>query len=361
MYPEWAIVPIPGEESFLSYRTFAAIFLVPILSATLLCQAEPPPAAPPSQPQTSPAQTETGNIMGTVTAENGDIVPDASVVVEGATPEDRHTATANDKGFFEVNDLTPGTPYHMAVRATGFEEWKSPAISVNPGQYFIVTDCKLKIEEVKTTVVVGEQSSVEIAHEQLKIEETQRVFGLIPNFYVAYDKNAAPLTAKMKFQLMLKTSVDPITFVGVFFVAGIDQGTDRPDYVEGAKGFGQRAGATYADGFSDVLVGGAILPVLLHQDPRYYYQGTGTTKSRMLHAMASAFICRGDNGKRQPNYSTIGGDLAASALSMTYYPSSDRTALYASENFLIDTADRMLSNLAQEFIFRKLTKAKQPK
>jgi hypothetical protein len=165
----------------------------------------------------------------------------------------------------------------------------------------------------------------------------------------------------MKFQLALKTSVDPITFIGAAFAAGIDQGTDRPDYVEGAKGFGQRMGATYADGVSDILVGGAILPALLHQDPRYYYQGTGTVKSRIFHAMASAFICKGDNGKRQPNYSTIGGDLAASALDMTYYPDSDRTAWNASEAFLIDTAERMLANLGQEFLFRKLTKIKQPK
>ena len=299
--------------------------------------------------------------MGTVTAVNGDIVPGASVVVVGATPEDRHPAVANDKGFFEVNDLTPGTAYQVTVHAEGFQAWTSEPITVNPGQYYIVTTCKLNLEEVKTTVEVGEKSSVEIATEQLKVEETQRVFGIIPNFYVVYDKNAAPLTAKMKFKLALKTSTDPITFIGVGVIAGIDQGTDRPDYVEGAKGLGQRLGATYADGFSDILVGGAILPALLHQDPRYYYQGTGTKKSRAFHAMASAFICKGDNGKWQPNYSTIGGDLAASALSMTYYPDRDRSAWYAGENFLIDTGDRMLANLAQEFIFRELTKMKKPK
>jgi len=302
-----------------------------------------------------------GNVMGTVLAVNGDVVPAAAVVAEGATPEDRHTAVANDKGFFEIEGLTPGTPYQLTVRAKGFEEWKSAAITVNPGQYFIVTDCRLNLEEVKTTITVGEQSSVEIATEQLKVEETQRVFGIIPNFYVAYDKNAAPLTAKMKFKLALKTSTDPVTFIAVGVAAGFDQATDRPEYVEGAKGFGQRLGATYADGMSDLMVGGAILPALLHQDPRYFYQGTGTTKSRVLHALGSAFICKGDNGKWQPNYSTIGGDLAASAIDMAYFPDSDRNAWYAAENFLLDTTERMASNLAQEFIFRKLTKSKQPK
>jgi hypothetical protein len=302
-----------------------------------------------------------GNVMGTVLAVNGDIIPSATVVAEGATPEDRHTAVANDKGFFEVDGLTPGIPYRLTVRAMGFEEWTSAAITVNPGQYFIVTDCRMKLEEVKTTVEVGEHSSVEIATEELKVEETQRVFGIIPNFYVAYDKNAAPLTAKMKFQLAMKTSTDAITFIGAAFIAGVDQAADTPEYVQGAKGFGQRLGSTYAGGVSDILVGGAILPALLHQDPRYFYQGTGTTKSRALHAMASAFVCQGDNGKKQPNYSTIGGDLASTALSMTYLPDSDRTADKAIQSFVINTSERMVANLAQEFIFRKLTKTKKPK
>ena len=33
------------------------------------------------------------------------------------------------------------------------------------------------------------------------------------------------------------------------------------------------------------MIGGAILPSLLHQDPRYFYQGSGTKKSRALHAL----------------------------------------------------------------------------
>jgi hypothetical protein len=53
----------------------------------------------------------------------------------------------------------------------------------------------------------------------------------------------------------------------------------------------------------EFLIGGAIVPSLLHQDPRYFYQGTGTNKSRALHALTSPFVCRGDNGQWQPNYS----------------------------------------------------------
>src|SRR4029077_4109743 len=114
-------------------------------------------------------------------------------------------------------------------------------------------------------------------------------------------------------------------------------------------------GAAAADGFSDIMLGGAILPSLLHQDPRYYYQGTGTNKSRTLHALSSPFICRGDNGNLQANYSSLGGDLASAALSNLYYPASNRGAGLVFENVLLSTSERMLSSLVQEFILHKFT------
>src|SRR5262249_38128322 len=102
-------------------------------------------------------------------------------------------------------------------------------------------------------------------------------------------------------------------------------------------------------------IGGAILPSLLHQDPRYFYQGTGSTGSRVRHALLSPFICKGDNGRWQPNYSSVGGDLASTALSNTYYPQSNRGPGLVFGNFAIGTAERMVSDLAQEFLLRRLT------
>ena len=104
-----------------------------------------------------------------------------------------------------------------------------------------------------------------------------------------------------------------------------------------------------------LMIGGAILPSLLHQDPRYFYQGTGTKKSRALHAISSTVICRGDDGSRQPNYSTIGGDLASAAISNAYYPASNRGVGLFLGNFLIATGQRAAANLAQEFILNRVT------
>jgi hypothetical protein len=299
-------------------------------------------------------EAQKGNIIGTVTDVNNDTVPGATVVLDAPGLRDSRTVEANDNGFFQFKDLEPGTPYHVAISAKGFANWTSPEIILKPGQYLILTDSKLRIAEALATVNVV-YSSEEIATEQVKIEEQQRVFGIIPNFYVVYDHNAEPLTTKLKFKLALRVSRDPVTALGVTGFAGIQQAANIPNYVQGAKGYGERMGAGAADGFADIMIGGAILPSLLHQDPRYYYQGTGTHKSRVLHALSSPFLCRGDDGKLEPNYSSIGGDLASASLANAYYPRSNRGVGMVFGNFLIGTGERVAASLAQEFLLRRLT------
>jgi hypothetical protein len=160
----------------------------------------------------------------------------------------------------------------------------------------------------------------------------------------------------MKFQLALRISTDPVTAAGVALVSAGRQAANSPRYGQGWGAYGERFGATAADGFSDIMIGGAILRSLLHQDPRYFYQGTGTAGSRIRYAMFSPFVAKGDNGKWMPNYSSIGGDLASSALSNVYYPPSDRGIGMVFGNFAIGTAERVGASLAQEFIFGKFTR-----
>jgi hypothetical protein len=241
------------------------------------------------------------------------------------------------------------------VSANGFEKWASQPIVLAAGQFFDVTEIKLKLEGGVSSVTVY-SSTEQIAAHQVELEEHQRILGFIPNFYVVYDsENAVPLTTKLKFQMAYRVSIDPVSIVGAAALAGMNQAGDTPDYRQGAIGYGQRFGAAYADGLTDIMFGGAILPSLLHQDPRYFYQGTGTVKSRLLHAMANPFICRGDNGRPEPNYSSIGGDLISSAISNAYYPSSNRGANLVFANLLLSTGERTVSSIVQEFVLRKLT------
>ena len=301
------------------------------------------------------AVTRPGKLVGTVTDVNGDPVPNATVVLETPEGEDRRTLVTSENGFFELDDVKPETSYHINVTAKDFADWTSPILTVDPGQFKIVTGIQLRIETERTTLEVH-YDPVEVATEQFKALQKQRVFGIIPNFYVSYENDAAPLTTGMKFKLALKVSTDPVTVAGVFLVASAKQAANTPDYGQGWGAYGKRFGATAADGFSDIMIGGAILPSLLHQDPRYFYQGTGTTGSRIRHAMFSPFVAKGDNGKWQPNYSSLGGDLAASALSNLYYPRSNRGAGLVFGNFAIGTAERIGASLAQEFLLGKFTR-----
>ncbi len=291
--------------------------------------------------------------MGTVKDTAGDIVPGAAVVLQGSDPADRHNEEANDNGFFSFSDVRPGA-YHVTVSAKGFENWTSPALTLTPRQYLELPTVKLKLSVVVTSVTAA-VSTEQIATQQVEIEEKQRVLGFIPNFYVVYDEHPAPLTPKLKFRLALKTSIDPITILGSAFVAAIDQAGDTPNYGQGWDAYGQRFGANYANGLTDIFIGGAILPSLLHQDPRFFYKGDGTVKARIIYSLLNPFRTKGDNGKWQPNYSGLGGYLASGAISNLYYPESNRGAAQLFRTFGVDVGADMANGLIQEFLLKRLT------
>jgi hypothetical protein len=306
-------------------------------------------------PDTTDLSNTRGIICGTVMDGNGEIIPGATVTLQQDGPTNLRKVTAGDNAFFQFSNLDAGASYRVTVHADGFADWNSETLHLDSGQVVILNKVVLRLKGGPVSVTVTASTPEELATEQVHLAEQQRVLGFIPNFYAVYDRNPAPLTTKLKFKLALRVAVDPVTFAGVAVMASIDQGANTPNYVQGVKGFGQRAGALYADAFADTLLAGAVLPTLLHQDPRYFYQGTGTTKSRLRHAILSPFVCKGDNGRWQPNYSSLGGDLGTTALSEAYYPRSNRGYGLVFGNFLIGTGERVVSGIAQEFLLRKLT------
>jgi hypothetical protein len=210
-------------------------------------------------------------------------------------------------------------------------------------------------ENVNTNVQVTVPRA-EVAEDQVKVQEKQRVLGLVPNFYVSYVPDAVPLTSKLKFKLAWKTMIDPVTFALVGVSAGVQQAqNDFSGYGQKAQGYAKRFGASYADTATSAFIGSAVLPSLLKQDPRYFYKGIGSTRSRILYAIANSVICKGDNQRWQPNYSAILGGLAAGGISNLYYPAKDRGAALVFENTLIGTGTTAVFNLLQEFVVRKLT------
>ncbi len=305
-----------------------------------------------SAQSTEAANAKTGSIRGTVTDVGDDPVSDAAVVLHGPAGEPLAAVTKDD-GSFAFPNVTPGIVYQIIVTAEGFEEWSEP-ITVEPGQVKTLADIKLRILTVQRAVTVT-YSSKEVAAQQLKAEEQQRVLGFIPNIFVTYEPHPEPLTAKMKFHLAYKGLTHPTFFAFEAAWAGVQQATDMTDYRQGARGYGERFGANLASGTSEALFANAILPALLHQDPRYFYRGSGTKGSRAWHAILAPFVCQGDNGKSQPNYSQVGGSLISAALSNTYYPDSQRGPGLVFTNFGTSMGLHVALGLAQEFILDKFT------
>lgn len=332
---------------FVGFTKFASIVTACIWAAALAAAQQSLP-----QPQ------ETGTIIGTVLDITGSTVPNATVVLQGLN--DSRTVITGDNGFFQFDSVNARTPVRVLVTARELKTWSSREIVIQPGKCLILTDIALEVASVETSVnaVMPEQ----VAAEQLNIEEHQRALGVIPNFYVTYEQNPAPLTPKLKFHLAMKALTDPVTIAGFGMNAAIYQMASYPSYQQGAAGYGQRFGATLAGGYAKVLLGDALLPSLLHQDPRYFYQGAGTTKSRLMHAISSAFITRGDDGKREINWSDVGGDLASGALQNAYYPTQDRGPGLVVRGALIGAGGRVALGIIQEFVLpmRTSRRAGQP-
>ncbi|HEX4019898.1 MAG TPA: hypothetical protein VHX63_02035 [Acidobacteriaceae bacterium] len=178
-----------------------------------------------------------------------------------------------------------------------------------------------------STSTQSKQSTPPItAEEQLKLQEKQRILGVMATFNTTQNKNALPLSPAQKYQLFFKSVTDPWPFALTGFVAGIDQAEDSfPEYGQGVQGYAKRYGASYADYVTGNFFGNAVLPSILHEDPRYYQRGTGSFAVRALWAAGSTGWCKRDNGTWGPNYANISGNLIGAAISNIYYPSSDST------------------------------------
>ncbi len=310
-------------------------------------------AVPMSAQSFTAAAAKTGTVLGTVVDTTDDPIPAANVILQGPAGH-RLTAITKDDGGFAIDQAPAGVAYQITVTAEGFADWNS-SITVEPGENKRVPEIKLRILAVQRAVTVS-YSSREVATQQLKAEEQQHVLRVIPNIYVVYEPHPEPLTTSMKFHLAYKSLTNPFFFVRTAAWAGISQARDNPsEWDQGSKGYGKRLGAGFADAVTGSLISNAILPSLLHQDPRYFYQGSGSKKSRALHAMLAPVVCKGDNGAWQPNYSQWGGSLIGYSISTAYYPASSRTVAHVFQTFGIDMGLHVVGSLAQEFILGKFT------
>lgn len=291
-------------------------------------------------------------IAGTVLDTNGDELQGARAVLDG--PAGQRAVESGPDGQFTFSGLPPGS-YKLTVTRAGMSPYETAAIILQAGETRFLPKVVLAFTAGVTAVRVFADQE-QIAEQDVHIEESQRVLGIVPNFYSAYDWNAPHLNARQKFALAFRSEIDPITFVGAAAVAGAEEYQKMyPGYGTGFSGFGKRFGAQYANDMSSRMIGSALLPSLFHQDPRYFYKGTGSARSRTWYAIKSAFICRGDNGRDEFDFSHILGDFAAGGVANLYYPEPNEGMSLIATNAAIEVGGMAGTNLLREFVLPVFT------
>lgn len=304
------------------------------------------PAAPtPPQAATAPKSANCA-IYGTVLDSNGGVISGAKVALSGSAS--RNVVT-DARGNFSFTRLPAGS---FSVKATG--SGMSPAQVANivliRGAVRFLPPVVLQVAAASTSVRVFANPEA-LAEQQVQLELHQRVLGVMPDYYTSYDWNAVHMYPKQKFELGYHAEFDWVTFGIIGAEAGVEQYYNRfPEYGRGMQGYAKRYGAAYATHFAGTMIAAVALPVLFHQDPRYFFKGTGSFTSRALYAVSRSVICRGDNGHPEFSYSHVLGDIAAGGISNLYYPASDRGVGLTFSNAAINLAANASTNLIREFI-----------
>jgi hypothetical protein len=338
-----------------SENLFRHLTLIPLLAGLLLhAQTPATPASPSPEVVIQAGPTANGAVRGYVVDPDGALVPGATVTLTPDGGPARSMTTRSDGGFTFVN--VPAGGYGLAATAKEFGAGSATG-QLRAGQVLDLPPIALSAVTASVTVNVSPLTLKELAEQDVKAEEKQRVFGLVPNFFVTYKKNPVPLDGAQKMELALHGAYDPAAFIISGFTAGIEQAADSlHGYRQGAEGYGKRYGAAYANFASATLLRDGVFPALFHQDPRYHYKGTGTKTARVIYALESGVICYGDNNKRQFNYSGVLGNLSAGALTNLYYPAGSKNGASTTiTTGLLSTLGVGVGHVAQEFLFSRIT------
>ncbi len=336
-----ASVSLDAQEIFHLRLRNSALQIAPAAAAQA-----PVPAAPQSQ--------SLANIGGIVRDTSGAAISGVQVTLLGESNAVKRTVATDSNGAFTFAKMTPGT-YQVQVHAAGLMPFTPVHVTLQTGAE---RQLKIVVTQIpmQTTTVQVSATVKQVAQAQVKEEERQRVLGVFPNYYTSYIWSAAPMTPKQKLDLALQTTTSPVTFLVTAGIAGVEQAHNTfPGYGQESQGYGKRYAAAYADNLTKTMLGRAVFPAILHQDPRYFYEGSGTIRSRMLHALISTVVCRGDNGRLEPNYSYIAGSFAAAGLSNFYRAPGDRRLGLTFRNGLVILGSGAAVNVLREFFSKKLT------
>lgn len=158
--------------------------------------------------------------------------------------------------------------------------------------------------------------------------QPKRILGVMPNFRaVSAGAIPPPPTPREAFRVATNNSFDYSSYVFVGLTSMIAEGTDaHPALGKGVPGFwaySWRGFLDKTDGNYWVIF---ALPTVFHEDERYYSRGRGRILGRALYASSRVLITPDYRGHNTFNASELLGRGIAQGISISYYPSSDRTA-----------------------------------
>jgi hypothetical protein len=305
-------------------------------------------------PARTPARSAPARVKGVVSDIRGGLVPGAHIVIACSEPAVSEETTADSVGFFNVGGLPAGV-YSVTISSPGLETYELHDLHLRSGEIYSLPEVSLPMARTSADVTVT-LTTQELAETELHNELKQRVLGILPNFYVSYQWNAAPLTARQKFKLTFRSATDPVFFGTTAITAGIEQADGTfPEYGPGPVGYWKRYGAAYGDAVIGRFMGSVVFASAFHQDPRYFVMTNGPVARRAWHAVSSTFIQRGDNRRWQPAYAHLLGNAVTGLIATTYHPGSSPGQLVL-DNTILGLGGQAANNLIREFVLRHLAK-----
>ena len=180
--------------------------------------------------------------------------------------------------------------------------------------------------------------------------EDKRVFGVLPNYRTAeMSAEVQPLTPTQKLRIAAKDSFDyPLYLLGGAYAGLYQLQNNHPEFGQGLKGYARRFGTSYADQAIGNLMTEGFMPILLHEDPRYFRKAEGSKMSRTGYALTRIFVTRTDSGQTSFNYAEVIGNGIAAGIGLSYYPDNRDVRDYM-QNWGVELATDATSQVLKEF------------
>ena len=179
-----------------------------------------------------------------------------------------------------------------------------------------------------------------------------RVLYLFPGFETVGnpDISVPPLTSREKWQIFVGRSFDFSMPVEAAMFAGFSHAINySPHYCSGAGAYAERFGAYAGSVVSASFFTDFALPVILHQDPRYFRKGSGSVPSRIWYAVTREVVGHRDDGSTTFNSSAVLGFGMSTATSNLYYPRSSIGFADTMQRFGVKLAVSAALNIMREF------------